>query len=72
MHLPIFNILKCIRSFTDVHQTHALHQQVSCPTCVHGHWLKLFITRSTCNDVKPISHSERLLYQYSVIIDLWL
>ena len=57
------------RSFMDVLQTYALHQHVSFPTHVHGHWLDLFITRSTCINIKAIFPTYD---QYCVIVNLWL
>ena len=60
------------RLFMDVLQTYALHQHVSFPTHVHGHWLDLFITRSTCINIKAIFPADGLSDQNCVIIDLWL
>ena len=60
------------RSFMDVLQTYALHQHVSFPTHVHSHWLELFITRSTCTNIKAIFPTDGLSDHLCVIIDLWL
>ena len=60
------------RSFMDVLQTYALHQHVSFPTHVHGHWLDLFITRLTCTNIKAIFPTDGLSDHHCVIIDLWL
>ena len=60
------------RSFMDVLQTYALHQHVSFPTHVHSHWLDLFITRSTCTNIKAIFPTDGLSDHLCVIIDLWL
>ena len=59
-------------SFMDVFQTYALHQHVSFPTHVHVHWLDLFITRSTCINIKTIFPTDGLSDNHCVIIDLWL
>ena len=48
----------------DVLQTYAIHQHVSFPTHVHGHWLDLFITRSTCINIKAIFPADG----YQIII----
>ena len=58
------------RSFMNVLQTHALHQNVLFPTHVHGHWLDLFITRSTCINIKAIFPTDGLSDHHCVIIDL--
>ena len=60
------------RSFMDVLQTYALHQHVSVPTHVYGHWLDLFITRSTCINIKTIFPTDGLSDHQCVTIDLWL
>ena len=60
------------RSFMDVVQTYALHQHVSFHTHVHGHWLDLFITRSTCTNIKAIFPTDGVSDHHCVIIDLWL
>ena len=36
------------RSFLDILDTFSLHQHVTFPTHIYGHWLDLFITRSNC------------------------
>ena len=42
-------------------------------THVHAHWLDLFITQSTCNTSKTMSHTEGLPAPHTVAaIDLWL
>ena len=53
-------------------QTHALHQQVSFPTHMHGRWLDLFITRFSCINIKAIFPTDGLSDHHCVIIDLWL
>ena len=68
LDLPSLNA----RSFMDVLQTYALHQHVSFPTHVHGHWLDLFITRSTCINIKVVYPTDGLSDHHCVIIDLWL
>ena len=60
------------RSFMDVLQTYALHQHVSFPTHVHGHWLDLFITRFTCINIKAIFPTDYLSDHHRIIIDLSL
>ena len=56
----------------DVLQTYALHQHVSFPTHVHGHWLDLFITRCTFINIKTIFPTDGLSDYHCVIIDLCL
>ena len=68
LDLPSLNT----RSFMNVLQTYALHQHVSFPTHVHGHWLDLFITRSTCINIKAIFPTDGLSGHHCVIVDLWL
>ena len=68
LNLPSLNT----RSFMDVLQTYALRQHVSFPTHVHGHWLDLFITISTCINIKAIFPTDGLSDYHCVIIDLWL
>ena len=74
IYFNIYLDLPCsnTRSFMDVLQTHALHQHVSFPTHVHGHWLDLFITRSTCTNIKAIFPTDGLSDHHCVIIELWL
>ena len=60
------------RSFMDVLQTYPLHQHVSFPPHVHGHWLNLLITRSTCINIKAVFPTDGLSDHHCVIIDLWL
>ena len=55
------------RSFIDVLQTYALHRHVSFPAHVHGHWLDLFIPRSTCINIKAIFPADGLPDQHCVI-----
>ena len=66
LYLPTLNT----RFFIDILQTYALYQHVSFPTHVHGHWLDLFITRSTCTNIKAIFPTDGLSDHHSVIIDL--
>ena len=70
MHLDLPSLNT--RSFMDVLQTYELHQHVSFPTHVHGHWLNLFITRSTCINFKAKFPTDGLSDHHCVIIDLWL
>ena len=58
------------RSFMDVLQTYTLHQHVSFPTHVHGHWFDLIIIRSTCVNIKAILHTDGLSDYRCVVIDL--
>ena len=60
------------RSFLDILDTFSLHQHVTFPTHIYGHWLDLFITRSNCKHVKAISSSYGLSDHLTVLIDLWL
>ena len=55
------------RSFISVLQLY-----VSFPTHVHGHWLDLFITRSTCIKIKAIFPTDGLSDHHYIISDLWL
>ena len=52
--------------------TLSLHQNVTFPTHIYGHWLGLFITRSIGKHVKAISSSDGLSDHLTVRIDLWL
>ena len=63
LDLPSLNIT----SFMDVLQTYALRQHVSFPIHFHGHWLDLFITRSTCNNIKAIFPTDGL-YQIAIVL----
>ena len=60
------------RSFLDILDTFSLHQHVTFPTHIYGHWLDLFITRSNCTNVKAVSSSDGLSDHLTVLIDLWL
>ena len=60
------------RSFLDILDTFSLHQHVTFPTHIYGHWLDVFITRSNCKHVKAISSSDGLSDHLTVLIDLWL
>ena len=60
------------RSFLDILDTFSLHQHVTFPTRIYGHWLDLFITRSNCTNVKAVSSSDGLSDHLTVLIDLWL
>ena len=60
------------RSFLDILDTFSLHQHVTFPTHIYGHWLDLFITRSNCKHVKAVSYSDGLSDHLTVLIDLWL
>ena len=53
----------------DVLQTYALHQHVSFPTHVHGHWLDLFITRSTSINIKATFPTDGLSHHH-LLLDL--
>ena len=59
-------------SFLDILDTFSLHQHVTFPTHIYGHWLDLFITRSNCTNVKAVSSSDGLSDHLTVLIDLWL
>ena len=60
------------RSFLDILDTFSLHQHVTFPTHIYGHWLDLFITRSNCKHVKAVSSSDGVSDHLTVLIDLWL
>ena len=60
------------RSFLDILDTFSLHQHVTFPTHIYGHWLDLFITRSNCKHIKAVSSSAGLSDHLTVLIDLWL
>ena len=60
------------RSFLDILDTFSLHQHLTFPTHIYGHWLDLFITRSNCTNVKAVSSSDGLSDHLTVLIDLWL
>ena len=59
-------------SFLDILDTFSLHQHVTFPAHIYGHWLVLFITRSTCKHVKAVSSSDGLSDHLTVRNDLWL
>ena len=56
----------------DILDTFSLHQHVTFPTHIYGHWLDLFITRSNCKNVKVVTSSDGLSDHLTVLIDLWL
>ena len=60
------------RSFLDILDTFSLHQHVTFPTHIYGHWLDLSITRSNCKHIKAVSSSDGLSDHLTVLIDLWL
>ena len=60
------------RSFLDILDTFSLHQHVTFPTHIYGHWLDLFITRSNCKNVKVVTSPDSLSDHQTVLIDLWL
>ena len=49
-----------------------MHQHVTFPTHIYGHWLDVFITRSICKHVKAVSSSDGLSDHLTVLFDLWL
>ena len=59
------------RSFLDILGIF-LHQHITFPTHIYGHWLDLFITRSNCKHVNAVSSSDGLSDHLTVLIDLWL
>ena len=59
-------------SFLDILDTFSLHQHVTFPTHIYGHWLDLFITRSNCKNVKVVTSSDGLSDHLTVLIDVWL
>ena len=60
------------RSFLDILDSFSLHQHVTFPTHIYGHWLDLFITRSNCKHAKAVSSSDGLSDHLTVLIDVWL
>ena len=60
------------RYFLDILDTFSLHQHVTFPTHIYGHWLDLFITRSNSKNVKVVTSSDGLSDHLTVLIDLWL
>ena len=60
------------RSFLDILDTFSLHQHVTFPTHINGHWLDLFITISNCENVKVVTSSDGLSDHLTVLIDVWL
>ena len=60
------------RSLLDILDTLSLHQHVTFPTHIYGHWLDLFITRLNCKHAKAVSSSDGLSDHLTVLIDLWL
>ena len=48
------------RPFLDIWDTFSLHQHVTFPTHIYGHWLDVFITRSNFKHVKAVSSSDGL------------
>ena len=59
-------------SFLGILDTFSLHQHVTFPTHIYGHWLDLLITRSNCKHVKAVSSSDGVSDHLTVLIDLWL
>ena len=57
------------RSLLDILDNFSLHQHVTFPTHIYGHWLDLFITRSNCKNVKAVSG---VCDHITVLIDVWL
>ena len=53
-------------TFTDF----GLRQHADFPTRIHGHWLDLFITRTTCDLIKTVHPSDGLSDHMSVIGDV--
>ena len=68
LDLPSLNT----KSFMDVLQTYALHQHVSFSTHVHGHWLNVFITISSCININAIFSTDGLSDHHCVIIGVWI
>ena len=60
------------RSFLDILKAFSLHQHITFPTHIYGHWLDMFITRSNCKHVEAVSSSDGLSNHLTVLIDLWL
>ena len=68
LHLDIpSNHTEC---FVDVLSSFGLQQLVNFPTHIHGHWLDLFITRSTCDLIKSVFPSDGISDHMSVIADI--
>ena len=60
------------RSFLDILDIFSLHQHVTFPIHICGHWFEVFITRSKYKHVKAVYSSDGLSDHLTVLIDLWL
>ena len=57
-------------TFNDILVSFDLKQHVTFSTHIHGHWLDLFITRSTCYNIKTPTVSDGLSDHHRVIVDV--
>ena len=56
--------------FTNLLSTFGLNQHINFPTHIHGHWLGLFISRSTTQTLSSIFPSHGLSDHMLVMVDL--
>ena len=57
-------------TFDDILTSFDLKQHVTFSTYIHGHWLDLVITRSTCDNIQMLTVSDGLSDHHSVIVDI--
>jgi len=57
-------------TFNDILASFDTKQHVTFPTHIHGHWLDLLITRSTCENIRTPTVSDGLSDHHTVIADL--
>ena len=55
---------------TDILVSFDLKQHVNFSTHIHGHWLDLLITRSSCNNIQTPTVSDGLSDNHTVIVDV--
>ena len=57
-------------SFGDILMSFDLKQHVAFPTHIHGQWLDLVITRSTCDTIQALTVVDGLADHHTVIVDV--
>ena len=68
LHLDIPSAITT--TFNDILVTFDLKQHVTFSTHIRGHWLDLFITRSTCYNFQTPTVSDDLSDHHTVIVDV--
>ena len=56
--------------FCDILESFDLEQHVNFPTHIHGHWLDLLITRTSCPAVRSVSACDGLSDNFLVLAEL--